>query len=70
LLILVAVVGFAFWQTYQLRMEHKTEKLHLSQTALRAAYYLHTTQQSIDSINKKNEWDDIPLLMDVLGGTT
>jgi hypothetical protein len=59
LLVLVAVVGFAVWQNYLLRMEHKTEKLHIAHTAHRAAYFLQSTHSAIDSINKNNEWDDM-----------
>ncbi|MDQ0888576.1 hypothetical protein QFZ81_003664 [Paenibacillus sp. V4I9] len=59
LLILVIVIGFAVWQSYQLSMKHKAEKLHIAHTALRTANFFHTIQQSIESINNKNEWDNI-----------
>lgn len=32
---------------------------HVTKTAYRVAYFLHTTRQSIDAINMANNWDDL-----------
>ncbi|MCJ8013085.1 hypothetical protein MUG84_15215 [Paenibacillus sp. KQZ6P-2] len=55
----VAGIGIAVWENYELRMAHNSEKKHVTQMALRGAYFISTIQQQIDTFNKENSWDDV-----------
>lgn len=49
---------FSSWQSYKVHIEQERAKVHIAKTALRAAYFLKTTQEWFAQTNIDNEWGD------------
>jgi hypothetical protein len=59
IILFITIIGLVVWQNYQLRMEQKVSKEHITKTALFAAHFLSSAGTSINTINKQNQWDDL-----------
>jgi hypothetical protein len=58
IVLFLMIIGLAVWQNYQLRMEQKTAKEHVTKTAFTAVQYLKNAAVAFENINKENQWDD------------
>lgn len=59
IILFLMIIGLAVWQNYQLRMEQKTAKEHITRTAFTAVYFLKSAAVTFENVNKKNQWDEL-----------
>ncbi|WP_054025055.1 hypothetical protein [Bacillus sp. FJAT-28004] len=59
IILFLMIIGLAVWQNYQLRMEQKTAKEHVTKTAFTTVQFLKSAAATFENINKENQWDDL-----------